>query len=283
MGLWKEYFHWSILLRWDVLGWIVAILPAIAGLLLFFDQYSGANVCFAITSIFLFAKISHAAIISNDSLAQRVVFTFVLFGIVGVGIVETVRGVNNWAASKRPPIEKPDVNALKLKIDRLIPLYGFRQILAPLGQPIPIPPPHEPIAKEDVDTHVAVVGTIVNNRDVQATAGYWEMYARLSDGRSIPMELIVPTLDLTIGSPGKTEFIHKENYWPYKLDMRSIPAKGISYGFMLGVLRGVTPKDFDKPHTSVTLCFKDSSEQRICDTVRQEDRPPVLSPPAAER
>jgi hypothetical protein len=102
-GIWRHHFHWSVLLRWEVLGWILPILPAIAGLFLYFDQYRGANVCFIVTSLFIFAKVAHIAIPSKDHFVSRFFFTFLLFGIVGVTIVETIRGIDNWRKSKIPP------------------------------------------------------------------------------------------------------------------------------------------------------------------------------------
>jgi hypothetical protein len=100
MGLWKQHFHWTVLLDWVVLAVTVPTILAVAGLLLFFDQYGGANVCFVIASLFVFAKIAHVASVSRDSTAGRLFFTFVLFGLIGIVIVETVRGVNHWAAKK---------------------------------------------------------------------------------------------------------------------------------------------------------------------------------------
>lgn len=101
MGLWKQHFHWSVLLRWEVLGWTIGTLLAVGGIVLFFDQYWGANICFMLVSVFIFAKVAHVAILSPDPPWQRLLFTFLLFGIVGVGIVETVRGVKEWGESKR--------------------------------------------------------------------------------------------------------------------------------------------------------------------------------------
>jgi hypothetical protein len=100
MGLWSDHFHWKVLLGWSVLGWVVALVIGIAGLFLFFDQYDGANICFMIVAMFLFSKIAYAAILSPDPLWQRLLFTFVLFGIVGMGIAETIRGVNKWSAKR---------------------------------------------------------------------------------------------------------------------------------------------------------------------------------------
>jgi hypothetical protein len=102
-NVWKDHFHWSVLLGWNVLGWIIAMLVTAAGLLLFFGHYGGANVCFSLTALFIFAKIAQAGIATNDSALSRLLFTFALFGVVGVGIVETVRGVNNWGKKKATP------------------------------------------------------------------------------------------------------------------------------------------------------------------------------------
>src|ERR1700722_8920658 len=96
-GLWKQPFHWSGWLRWEVLGWILAALPSVAAILLVFDQYVGANICFMLTAAFLLAKVVHVAVASNDAAWHRLLFTFLLFGIIGIGIVETIRGVNRWA------------------------------------------------------------------------------------------------------------------------------------------------------------------------------------------
>jgi len=100
MGLWKEHFHWSVLLGWNVLSWAIPTLLGIGGLVIVFDQYAIANGCFIITAIFIFAKIAHVAINSDASVWNRMAFTFVIFGFVGVGIVELVRAVNHYRQQK---------------------------------------------------------------------------------------------------------------------------------------------------------------------------------------
>ncbi len=66
-----------------------------------FDQFWGANVCFIIASVFVFAKVAQVAITAPDPTWERFVFTFLLFGVLGIGIVESVRGVNRFAERKR--------------------------------------------------------------------------------------------------------------------------------------------------------------------------------------
>ena len=126
-GLWRQHFGPSVVLRWDVLAWIVTILSSVAGILLLFDQYTGANVCFMATAGFLFWKIIYVASLSSDVFWQRALFVFVLCGVVGVGIVETVRGVNRWAAKHSAQEIPPKVAAIP-PTPSLVFVFG-----APLG------------------------------------------------------------------------------------------------------------------------------------------------------
>lgn len=91
-SLWRSHFHWRVLLAWDVLAWILAFLLTVAGLLFAADQFLGANICFTATAMFILAKIAQLAITSVDPPWHRMLFTFVMFGLVGLAIVETVRG-----------------------------------------------------------------------------------------------------------------------------------------------------------------------------------------------
>ena len=101
MGLWERHFHWRVLLQWDVFGYLLATALSVAALLLVLDQYVGANICFVISAALIVAKIIHVAATSDDPAWQRWIFTFVLCGLVGVAIVETIRGVNKWAVRHR--------------------------------------------------------------------------------------------------------------------------------------------------------------------------------------
>ncbi len=118
-GLWSRHFHWRVLLAWGVLSWILGSLLAVAGLLFAADQFLGVNICFTATAVFILAKVAQLAITSVDAPSHRMVFTFVMFGLVGLAIVETVRGVNSWRRSHEPP---PDavLSAPSLKVDAYI-------------------------------------------------------------------------------------------------------------------------------------------------------------------
>jgi hypothetical protein len=127
-SLWKKHFHWTVLLRWEVLGWILAFLPAVGGLLLFFDQYGWANTCFIATAAFVFAKIAEVAISSTDAWWHRMIFTFVLFGLVGIAIVESVRGVNRWSIKHSGlPVVSPTAPAAPSAAASSLPKIGSQQ------------------------------------------------------------------------------------------------------------------------------------------------------------
>lgn len=140
-GLWKTHFHWSVLLRWDVLAWIIGILFSIGGILLFFDQYSGANVCFVFTALFVFAKIAQVASIATDPWWHRILFTFILFGLTGMAIVEAVRGVNRWAESKRSEQLPTDKTTSEIKESRQT--QAIQTVTPPTSSPPPLADPHK--------------------------------------------------------------------------------------------------------------------------------------------
>jgi hypothetical protein len=127
MSLWREHFHWQVVLRWDVLSYEFGTLLVFAGFFLAFDQYDAANVCFILAGMLLLAKFFNGAVTAPDPALHRIAFVFVCFGIVGVGMVETVRGVNAWAAKKRSTqAEKPATSSEIAPIADRIPTDGAR-------------------------------------------------------------------------------------------------------------------------------------------------------------
>ena len=171
-------------------------------------------------------------------------------------------------ATKEAPKALPD---LKLEIDRVLPLWNYKPFQAPPGVPVPIPQGHAPDS-QDADTYIAVIGKIINPRDVEASAEYWKVNAQLASGQTVEANLLAPPNQMVISHPNDPpEVISGQDYWPRKLDMRSIPAHGISYGFVFGVLKGVHPNDFDKPKTAVTLCFQDADGKCHCDTFTRKE------------
>jgi len=104
MGIWREHFHPDVWLKWEVLGWIVATLIAVAAFLPFFDQFLGAEVCISLLAFVVSCKIIQIVLSASDSTIQRVLFTFVLFGLVGIALVESIRGINHWVANRNGEI-----------------------------------------------------------------------------------------------------------------------------------------------------------------------------------
>ncbi len=98
---------WGDLFSWTVVGILVPILIGVGvGVMSMTPpEYWVARVCFTVACILLSAKIGIWLIISESSLAQRTIMVFVLFGIIAVGWVETLRWVENKKISleKQPP------------------------------------------------------------------------------------------------------------------------------------------------------------------------------------
>ncbi|MGH9743585.1 MAG: hypothetical protein ACRD51_14665 [Candidatus Acidiferrum sp.] len=252
-----------------------------AGLPYVFDKLLGplaaliaSALCIVFGCVFLLAAHFHRD--KNEIRPKRGLMVsigmFTLVGAASGALIGSLSGAI-WNVVRNKPTqsgeggETPRLSSdLKLEIDRVLPLWGFKHLAINPGTPFRIPP-GQPPTSSDTDTYIAVVGKIINDRDIQASAEYWEITVRLSDGRSVNAELQVPPDALLINHQGQPpESISAQDYWPRKLDMRSIPAHGNSYGFIFGVLKGVVPKEFDKPGAAVTLCFRDSSGKRFCDT-----------------
>jgi hypothetical protein len=219
MGLFKQHFHWSVLLDWVVLAVTVPTLFAIAGLLLFFDQFEGANVCFVITFLFIFAKIAHVAIVSTDPMLQRLLFTFLLFGILGVGIVETVRGVNKWAA-------KRGMSAHLVSSENKAPEEKPKSDLPPLTAKPPEPTlnPKSDKVKSEVKTEapngesfvISEPRFIINmKRKFEASLPFWVQYTS-AYGQTISPVAVALFIDITSQIP------HSEKIKGYSVAIKTV-------------------------------------------------------------
>jgi hypothetical protein len=109
MGIWSDHFHPKIWLKWEVLGWIIATLLAVGGIVLIFDQYLIANICFIALAASFFIKIITVAISSKGSMLSSLIFAFLLCGLVAVGITATVRGVNKFRDKKTADSQKNEL------------------------------------------------------------------------------------------------------------------------------------------------------------------------------
>jgi len=101
MDIWKEHFSPNVLLDWVVLGWIIAVVLAIGGIVLVFDQFFWANVCFVLVGLICIAKVVTVAVQHKEETLQAVVFAIVLCASAIVITVLTVRGVNKYAERKK--------------------------------------------------------------------------------------------------------------------------------------------------------------------------------------
>ncbi len=100
MRIWRELFTCEKLLSWTFVGWTLAILIGSgAGMLSYPPLYIVAEICFALAAFVMFAKIAQIAVTTDYPFWERAVFTFVLFGVVGIVVVEVIRLIQ----SNRPP------------------------------------------------------------------------------------------------------------------------------------------------------------------------------------
>src|ERR1051325_5093024 len=102
------------------------------------------------------------------------IIAFCAGGLISVGYFYSIKtGLTALASAKRQSNQEKALeehrsdSGLKLRIDRLIPLYGYKHVVFPSGVPVPIPPANAPTDK-DLDTNILILGTILNDRDVQA-------------------------------------------------------------------------------------------------------------------
>lgn len=171
--------------------------------------------------------------------------------------------------SKTPqeiPAQPAAANNLIFKLDGVFQMGGIAGFLrVPPGLPpeLFVPKAVPPIGK---DTTLVIVGTIANPRDIQATAFDWVTEVHLLNERVFQLEPKTPSNDIFINIPTGSKTLRVQDYWPLKLDMRTIPAHGVSYGFLFGILHDITPAEFDKLATTVKVCFKDTDGNQCCYT-----------------
>jgi hypothetical protein len=245
MGLWKQHFHWSVLLDWVVLAVTVPTILAVAGLLLFFDQYDGANVCFVLASLFVFAKIVHVAVVSSDAVTSRVVFTFLLFGVVGVAIVETVKGVEKWKLAKENtslPVEQkwPE---LTVKITTVK--------LAPAG--------------DGSDLVIFAIGAITNHGAPGAVDDF-KMDLEFENSRVIHGQFpVVPNIDQIFTFDKKPGFpalaVNGSTYWARTARLQPVPNNVSLDGWLSAVFSGVTLKEAVEHKATIVLSGTDMHQK----------------------
>jgi hypothetical protein len=92
MRIWREGFSLKALLRWDFIGYMAAAGLAMLGLQAISEVQSLtlAEVCFIVAGLLLLFKVAWFAIAGNYPFWERAIYTFVLFGLIGIVIVELV-------------------------------------------------------------------------------------------------------------------------------------------------------------------------------------------------
>lgn len=101
MGIWADYFHPRVILRMDVLGWTIPALWAIGGLVLFFDQFGLAAICFGASGALILARIIVHALRYTGACWSRVIFAVVVGGVVAGLTIWAVIGTVRYGWAKQ--------------------------------------------------------------------------------------------------------------------------------------------------------------------------------------
>ena len=104
MRIWRELFKLEFILGWGFIGFVFATGLGMLGLETIFhvESLTSAEVFFVVAGLLISAKIVQIAVTTEFPFWERALFTFVLFGLVGVGIVELIKVIEK----RRPIITK---------------------------------------------------------------------------------------------------------------------------------------------------------------------------------
>jgi hypothetical protein len=93
MDIWREVFKLEFIVGWNFIGFVIAAGLSMLGLEAIFhvQSLSYAEVFFIVAAILLLVKFAWIAITRDFPFWERAIFAFVLFGLVGVGIIEVIR------------------------------------------------------------------------------------------------------------------------------------------------------------------------------------------------
>src|SRR5665213_1477597 len=105
--IWIDAFHWKQLFRLDIFFFLVAGFPALGGILLFFDQYTLAAICFGFTGLLIIGRILYFAYDHKDSPRNRTIFVVVGAVVVGGLTFWSVWGTLAYARNKAGAINYP--------------------------------------------------------------------------------------------------------------------------------------------------------------------------------
>jgi hypothetical protein len=128
--IWRDAFHWKQLVRFDIFLFLVAGAPSIGGILLFFDQFTLAAICFAFTGLLIVGRIIYFAFDHKDSVRRRVVFAAVSTIIFGGATLWSVWGTLSYARNKESATHIPAPSQPKQPEQRSLTDYQRTQLKA---------------------------------------------------------------------------------------------------------------------------------------------------------
>lgn len=201
MGIWADYFHPRVILRMDVLGWTISAFWAIGGLVLFFDQFTWAAICFGASGALILARIIVQAVKYTGTRWPRFIFAVVVGGaIAGItvgAVIGTVR--HGWKKQAQPT--QPQAAAQQSPPPTPTPSQPLSQ-LPPLTQPNPLIDTYRSALA--FDAYVENLGNLPERKRLTLTyddkpweeTKYADVRLEIENTSTVPLENIDLDIDL---------------------------------------------------------------------------------------
>lgn len=103
---------WSILFSWPVVGILVPVLIGIGVGVMSMSppEFWIARSCFSLAALILLARVGAWIIYTQSSVVERIIVAFLIFGVVGVGWVESLRWVDSRQAKRETAVAPPSTS-----------------------------------------------------------------------------------------------------------------------------------------------------------------------------
>lgn len=127
---------WRQIITWPVVGTVVLALVGIAFGFAMSDspELLLAKLCFISSATIFLAKVVHWIVTERASRIERMVLTFILFGLTGIGLVEVLA----WLKTRQPSRQIPTSRAVASNANKNEPAADDSPTQSTSGAPLPI-------------------------------------------------------------------------------------------------------------------------------------------------
>lgn len=159
---------WSVLWSWTVIGFILSLIVGVGFSVMSMSppEFTFARVCFSVAAIILLARVGTwlVPIVTESPFLERVMMSILIFGLIGIGWVESLLWVQRREAQllENPPLlshplPKPPTE-LMVQPRSLPPLQKSKDNRSekPNDQPPAIPPPQTKSEPQKVEPPILV-------------------------------------------------------------------------------------------------------------------------------